>query len=176
MRNIILIVTGFLFFSCENIDLSKYGEIFPVGYLTSENEVVYTPQKDIYKVEEIIEISLSFSSTLLDENDKKVHIQEVAKNIPEKIIVEFPYRWKEDSSIVHIVLNGNKLESLGRITFIYNKDKDRYILSDKLALVFHKKGIYLLSDILNFTDFRLSRQVFLSVNRLVSKQKIAIEE
>ncbi|MFK8264960.1 hypothetical protein [Capnocytophaga cynodegmi] len=176
MRYITLIITGLLLFSCENIDLSKYGEIFPISYSTSKNEIVYTPQKDVYKVEEMIGIAFSFSPMLLDKNDKAVHIQDIAKKLPEKVVVEFPYRWKEDTSMVHIVLNGKKLESLGRITFIYDKDKDRYILADNLALFFHKKGTYLLSDIFNFTDFRLNRQDFLSVNQLISEQQLTIEE
>lgn len=176
MRNIVLIIISVLLFSCEEIDLGKFGEPFPVTYRISENEVIYTPQKDTYKVEEMIGIAFSFSPIILDTKDKAIHIQEIAKKIPEKITVNFPYRAKEDTSTVHIVLNGKKLETLGEITFVYHKDKERYILEENLALVFHKKGTYLLSDILDMKSFRINRQSFLSVRALTSERKITIEE
>lgn len=170
----ILLILSVLLVSCE--ELESVIPPRPVGYLTTGNEVIYTPQKDIYKVEEMIEISLSFSSILLDENDKKVHIQEVAKNIPEKITVKFPSYWKEDISKVHIVVNGKKIESAGEISFVYDRDKDRYILLDKLALVFHKKGTYLLSNILDMVSFKFNWAKALFMTRMVAEQQLIIEE
>ncbi|MDO5105870.1 hypothetical protein [Capnocytophaga sp.] len=174
MRYITLIITGLLLFSCE--ELKTVVPARPVGYLTTSNEVIYTPQKDVYKVEEMINITFSFSPMLLDENDKEIHIQEVAKKIPEKITVKFPHYYKEDISMVHIVLNGKKLESAGEISFVYDKNKDRYILADNLALLFHKKGTYMLSNILDMTSFSFNWSKALFMTALVSKQQLTIEE
>ncbi|GET46153.1 hypothetical protein CAPN001_20710 [Capnocytophaga stomatis] len=170
----ILLILSILLISCE--ELKTIVPARPVGYLTTGNEIIYAPKKDVYKTEEMIKVTFSFSPILLDEKDKRIHIQEVAGNLPEKITVKFPHYYKENISTVHIVLNGKKLESAGEVSFVYDKDKDRYILADNLAFLFHKKGTYALSNILDMTSFQFNWARTLFMTALVAEQQLTIEE
>lgn len=174
MKRILLAIISVFLFSCE--DIAKFGETFPMEYLTTQNKVDYIPKKDSYKVRENIEITCSFSAIVLFQVDRTEHINKIIGKLPERIIVDISQIAKEGEYVVDLFLNNIKQEDVSRLNFVYNKEEDSYFLSDKLTITFKKAGKYQLSDIFKLGEFKFDRDDTLFMDKLFSNKEITIEE
>lgn len=113
-------------------------------YLQEEHFIV-TPQKSVYRVGDTINLKIVFPMYLNTESGKQYELKTNEQNLTAML-----YKTKYLDSIqvfkngVRIFNDNNDIQTLK-----FNKENDRFSLSDNFKLIFERQGIYNLKDILN---------------------------